>query len=74
MNDRQSILTVSTPVEEVTEVHDVTVSLPHLVSGQGIQATFPLPLDETEQAKLAASAQIVRDAIDSLDNAADADG
>ena len=71
VNDRQSILTVGTPVEEVAGVHDVTVSLPHLVGGQGIQATFPLPLDETEQTKLAASAQIVREAIDSLDAAAD---
>ena len=71
VNDRQSILTVGTPVAEVVGVKDVTVSLPHLVGGQGIQATFPLPLDETEQAKLAASAQIVREAIDSLDAAAD---
>ncbi len=74
VNDRQSILTVGTPVKEVAGVPDVTVSLPHLVGGQGIQATFPLPLDETEQTKLAASAQIVREAIDSLDNTADADG
>ena len=68
VNDRQSILTVGTPVVEVAGVRDVTVSLPHLVGGQGILATFPLPLSETEQAKLAASANVVRQAIDELDD------
>jgi L-lactate dehydrogenase len=67
VNDRQSILTVGTPVEEVAGVRDVTVSLPHLVGGQGILATFPLPLSETEQTKLAASAQVVRQAIEELE-------
>ena len=66
INDRQSILTVGSPVEEVAGVRDVTVSLPHLVGGQGILATFPLPLSETEQTKLAASAQVVRQAIEEL--------
>ncbi len=69
VNDRQSLLTVCSPVAEVAGVTDVTVSLPQLVGGQGILATFPLPLEETEQAKLAASARIVREAIDSLDSA-----
>jgi len=69
VNDRQSILTVCTPVQEVAGVPEVTVSLPHLVGGEGILATFPLPLSDTEQTKLAASAKIVREAIDSLDSA-----
>jgi L-lactate dehydrogenase len=68
VKDRQSILTVGTPVKEVVGVKDVTVSLPHLIGGQGILATFPLPLNQTEQEKLAASAQIVREAIDSFDS------
>jgi L-lactate dehydrogenase len=53
----------------VAGVKDVTVSLPQLVSGQGVLATFPLPLDDEEMIKLAASAKVVRDAIDSLDAA-----
>ncbi|MEW5961277.1 MAG: L-lactate dehydrogenase [Chloroflexota bacterium] len=69
INDRQSILTVGTPVADVAGVKDVTVSLPHLVGGQGILATFPLPLSQAEHEKLAASAQVVREAIDSLDSA-----
>ena len=54
VNDRQAILTVGTPVEEVAGVKDVTVSLPHLVGGRGILATFPLPLNQAEQEKLSA--------------------
>jgi L-lactate dehydrogenase len=66
-NDQRSVLTVCTPLAEVAGVKDVTVSLPQLVSGQGVLATFPLPLNEEEQDKLAASARVVRDAIESLD-------
>ncbi len=67
INDQRSVLTVCTPLADVAGVKDVTVSLPQLVSGQGVLATFPLPLSDDEQAKLAASAKVVRDAIDSLD-------
>lgn len=69
VNDRRTIMTVCMPVAEVAGVPDVTVSLPHLVSGEGIIATFPLPLSPDEEAKLQASAQVVRDAIVSLDEA-----
>ena len=69
VRDRRSILTVCTPTAEVAGIQDVTVSLPHLVGGGGIEATFPLPLSEQEEAKLSASAKIVREAIDSLDEA-----
>ncbi len=69
VNDRQGILTVCTPRQDVAGVRDVTVSLPHLIGGQGILATFPLPLSETEQAKLHDSAKVVREAIAGLDGA-----
>jgi L-lactate dehydrogenase len=69
VHDRRTIMTVCMPVAEVAGVPDVTVSLPHLVSAEGIIATFPLPLSADEEAKLQASAQVVRDAIVSLDEA-----
>lgn len=69
INDQRSILTVGTPMPEVAGIRDVTVSLPHLVGGEGIMATFPLSLSELEEAKLSASAKIVREAIESLDEA-----
>ncbi len=68
LHDQRSILTVSTPTEEVEGVHDVTLSLPHLVGGEGILATFPLPLDEREKQELKKSAQVIRQAIDELED------
>jgi L-lactate dehydrogenase len=67
INDRRSILTVCTPMAEVAGVFDVTVSLPNLVGGEGVLATFPLSISEQEQAQLSASARVVREAIESLD-------
>lgn len=69
VNDRRTILTVCTPMEDVAGVPDVTVSMPQLVGGDGILATFPLSLSEQEQGRLSASAKVVREAIESLDEA-----
>jgi L-lactate dehydrogenase len=66
LSDQRSILTVCTPVAKVLDVCDVTISLPHLVGGEGVLDSFPLPLNEAEQAKLQASAQVVCDAIAEL--------
>ncbi len=67
LRDQRAILTVCTPVARVLEVCDVTISLPHLVGGDGVLAGFPLPLNEEEQAALQASAQVVCRAIASLE-------
>ena len=69
LSDQRSILTVCTPVAKVLDVCDVTISLPHLVGGEGVLDSFPLPLDEAEQAELQASAQVVCDAIEELSKA-----
>ena len=66
-HDQRAILTVCTPMPEVAGVRDVTVSLPHLLGGEGILATLPLPLDEDEQLALNASARTIRDVIDALE-------
>ncbi|NWF68861.1 MAG: L-lactate dehydrogenase [Chloroflexi bacterium] len=66
LRDQRSILTVCTPMPTIAGVNDVTVALPHMIGGDGILATFPPPLDDQEQAKLHASAAIVRQAIDAL--------
>lgn len=67
LRDQRSILTVCTPMKDAAGVGDVTVSLPHLVGGEGILDTFPLALNEEEQTLLNRSAGIVRDAIRSLE-------
>jgi L-lactate dehydrogenase len=65
--DQRAILTVSTPMPDVLGVQDVSVSLPHLVTGEGVVATFPLPLSPAEEAALRASAHLIRTAIADLD-------
>jgi L-lactate dehydrogenase len=67
LRDQRSILTVCTPVAEVVGVCDVTLSLPHLVGGDGVLASFPLPLNPAEEAALQASAGVVCQAIAELD-------
>jgi L-lactate dehydrogenase len=67
VHDQRAILTVCTPMPDVAGVTDVTVSLPHLVGGKGILTTFPLPLSEEELAALAASALVIRNAINAME-------
>jgi L-lactate dehydrogenase len=70
LRDLRAILTVCTPVDDIAGVADVTVSLPHLVGGQGIITTLHPVLSPEEGAGLHASAQIIRSAIDQLDQGA----
>jgi L-lactate dehydrogenase len=63
LRDQRAILTVCTPVREVLGVQDVTISLPHLVGGQGILTTLQPPLNDEESQALQASAQLIHDVI-----------
>lgn len=67
LQDQRSIMTVCTPVDDVAGVKDVTVALPHLLGGRGILSRLPLPLSDKENEALRASARVVRDAIDELE-------
>jgi L-lactate dehydrogenase len=66
LRDQRSILTVCTPTANVAGIEDVTVSLPHLVGGDGVLDSFPMSLNAEEEKLLNHSAGIVRDAIQSL--------
>jgi len=66
LHDQRSILTISTRTSEVAGVPDATVSLPRLIAGDGVVATFPPSLDDSEHAALKQSAQMVRRAIDEV--------
>jgi L-lactate dehydrogenase len=68
LHDQRSILTVCAPTADVVGVKDVTVALPRLVGGSGVIETFPLPLSQTEQAQLRASAGVIRQALDELED------
>ncbi len=72
LHDQRSILTVTTPTDMVEGVSDVSVSLPHLVGGDGVLADFPLTaMSDEEKAALARSARVVRVAIDEIGNSRD---
>jgi L-lactate dehydrogenase len=67
LHDQRSILTVCTPTVDVEGVKNVTVSLPRLVSGTGVEQTFPLPLSDPERSSLQSSATVIRQVIDDLE-------
>lgn len=69
LHDQNAILSVCAPEAEVAGVKDVTVSLPRLVSGEGVIERLPLSLSAEEMEKLQRSASVVRQAIDNLDKA-----
>lgn len=67
LSDQRAILTVCTPLPQIGGIENVTVSLPHLIGGTGILATFPPVLDAQEQTALTASAKTIRGIIDTLE-------
>jgi L-lactate dehydrogenase len=66
-HDHRGLLTVCTPLPEVQGVQDVTLSMPHLLGGEGSLATLPLLLSDEENDALRKSAQVIRGAIDAYD-------
>jgi len=67
LNNQRAILTVCSPVTETWGGMNVTVSLPHLVGGDGVLDTFLPVLTKTEEELLHASFKVVRAAIKELD-------
>jgi L-lactate dehydrogenase len=66
LRDENSVLTVSTLLEDYQGVSDVCLSVPTIVNRQGIKEIIKLPLDSRETAEFQKSATIIRKVIDSL--------
>lgn len=66
LHDQRAIMTVCTPQPDIAGVKDVTVSLPHLLGGEGILESFPVHLHADEQAGLYKSATLIKGYIDKL--------
>jgi L-lactate dehydrogenase len=64
--DQRAVMTVSTPIEEVEGVEDVSLSLPRLLGDQGVRTTFPLPLNDQEKDAVRKSAEIIREGIEEV--------
>jgi L-lactate dehydrogenase len=66
LHDQRAILTVCSRIDGVPGCEGVTLALPHLIGGDGVLTTIPLPLDDSESAALRASAAVIREAVESL--------
>jgi len=66
LHDQRAILTICARITGLPDCEDVTLALPHLVGGEGVLGTIPLPLDGVERDGLRRSAGILREAIQSL--------
>lgn len=62
--DNRAVLTVSTLNDDVEGINNVTLSLPHLISGTGLLGALPLRLNAKEKSLLKKSAQIIREKLD----------
>jgi len=66
--DNRAVLTVSTFKEDVEGIKNVTLSLPHLIGGEGDLGVLPIRLNVKEKSLLKLSAQIIREKIDEYEN------
>lgn len=66
LNDENAILTCSVPLADVEGVKDVTLSLPQILGATGVKKTIYPEIDDNEKALLRRSAEIIREALDTL--------
>jgi L-lactate dehydrogenase len=64
--DNRAVMTVSTRVESIEGVRDVTISMPHLLDGSGDQGILPIAMDVSEHALLRESARTLRARLDEV--------
>ena len=66
LGDQRAILTVSAQQYRVSGVNDVTLSLPHLVGGNGVLNVLNMPLTNMEEKQLGESARTIKEALDQI--------
>jgi L-lactate dehydrogenase len=66
LRDEDSVLTVSTLVDDYYGISDVCLSIPVILSRNGISKVLRISLDEAEQGKLRDSARVLKDVIQTL--------
>lgn len=62
--DNRAVLTVSTLKEDVEGIKNVTLSLPHLIGGDGDLGVLPIRLSVKEKMLLKKSAEMIKEKID----------
>ena len=63
----RSILPLSSVIDDVHGVKNVALSMPCIVSREGIEGVVPVPMSDGEITKLPASAERLKDSLSSLD-------
>jgi len=66
--DNQAVLTVSVFNENIEGINDVTLSLPHIIGGEGDLGVLPIRLNVKERSLLKKSAEIIRSKINEYEN------
>lgn len=69
IRDEDTILPVSTYVENYHSISDITMSLPCIVGRSGIKKVLEIPLDDHELSALKNSANTLKEVVNSLDSA-----
>ena len=67
MRDEQTVLPVSSLMVGEYGLSDLAISMPTVVGRDGVVCRVPVPLNESEQGELTASAKALKDIIDSVD-------
>ncbi|WP_298233219.1 L-lactate dehydrogenase [uncultured Azohydromonas sp.] len=67
VRDEASVLTVSTLLQGQYGIEDVCLSLPAVVGRQGVRHLLPIPLSPDEEQALRRSAEVIRNALATLD-------
>ncbi|MGC9525659.1 MAG: lactate/malate family dehydrogenase [Limnospira sp.] len=67
LRDQHRVFTVSNLIEGLHDIEDVCLSLPAVVSRQGVTRVLNLALSDTEKKQLQNSAKVMRENIDKLD-------
>jgi len=66
LKDENSILTVSTYIQDYYDVNDICISVPTIINGKGVREALRFPLEEDEIQQFKKSASIIKDSIKSL--------
>ncbi|MBN1231016.1 MAG: L-lactate dehydrogenase [Anaerolineales bacterium] len=67
IRNQNSIYTICTHLDEIAEVKDVVLAIPHQVNRNGVSRKLSLPMTSVENQALKKSAQVIRNAVDELE-------
>lgn len=73
LRNHRSVFTVSVLLQGQLGLRDVCLSLPCIVGGEGIERVIELPLEESEERRLHASAKVIKEAIKKVSSETDMD-